>query len=34
MKFANKMDKKLRKKQISAIIYERGKKANAINFTK
>jgi hypothetical protein len=34
MKFAKKMDKKFRKKQISGIIYERGKKANAIKFTK
>jgi|TARA_B110001469_G_C9533411_1_gene265105 hypothetical protein len=34
IKFAKKMDKKFRKKQISAIIYERGKKANAIKFTK
>ena len=33
MKFANKMNKKFRKKKISAIIYERGKKANAIKFT-
>lgn len=32
MKFAKKMKKKFRKKQISAIIYERGKKANAIKF--
>lgn len=32
MKFAKKMEKKFRKKQISAIIYERGKKANAIKF--
>ena len=34
MKFAKKMDKKFRRKQISAIIYKRGKKANAIKFTK
>jgi hypothetical protein len=34
MKFAKKMDKKFSKKQISAIIYERGKKANAIKFSK
>jgi molybdopterin converting factor small subunit len=32
MKFAKKMSKKFKKKQISAIIYERGKKANAIKF--
>ncbi len=33
MKFAKKMRKKFRKKQISAIVYERGKRANAIKFT-
>lgn len=32
MKFVKKMEKKFRKKQISAIIYESGKKANAIKF--
>jgi hypothetical protein len=32
MKFAKKMSKKFKKKQVSAIIYERGKKANAILF--
>jgi len=32
IKFAKKMSKKFRKKQISAIIYERGKKATAILF--
>lgn len=33
MRFAKKMKKKFRKKEISAIIYERGKKASAIKFT-
>lgn len=33
MKFAKKMNKKFKKKQISAIVYDRGKKANAIKFT-
>ncbi len=33
MKFAKKMKRKFKKKEISAIIYERGKKASAIKFT-
>ena len=32
MKFAKKMSKKFKKKQISAIVYDRGKKATAIKF--
>lgn len=33
MKFSKKIKKEFKKKQVSAIVYERGKKANAINFT-